>query len=273
MALEQRNLSSMLETAIVAARLAGQRAMEEINYIKVSIKNATELVTQADGRCQKIIIDRIKENYPDHGFIAEEGEQNKMFKQAPRGAESIWWIIDPIDGTNNFAHRMPLFGISIAALYENKPIVGVIFEPATDSMFTAVAGGEAQLNGRRITAGEEEMNEFSSVGLDSHFQCDNGVPGWACEIIRRTRFRNLGTTALQLVYVAQGSMVATIVNTPKLWDIAAGAVIGEAAGAVLSDWQGQAIFPVDLDNYQGGTFQTVLASQKVHPQIIELLNS
>ncbi len=70
MQLEQRDLSRLLETAIVAAHLAGQRAMEEINYIKTSVKNGNELVTQADARCQKIIIDRIKENYPDHGFIA-----------------------------------------------------------------------------------------------------------------------------------------------------------------------------------------------------------
>jgi len=71
MVLEQQDLSRILETAIVAARLAGQRAMEEINFIKASIKNPGELVTQADARCQQIIIDRIKENYPDHGFIAE----------------------------------------------------------------------------------------------------------------------------------------------------------------------------------------------------------
>ena len=169
MPLEQRDLSRMLETAIVAARLAGQRAMEEINFIKASIKNSTELVTQADARCQEIIIDRIKENYPDHGFIAEEGHQGKIFKQSPRGDRQFWWAIDPIDGTHNFAHRLLLFTVSIAVLYEGEPIVGVIFEPATDSMYTAVKGGEAQLNNRRITAGEAAMDSFSSVGLDSHY--------------------------------------------------------------------------------------------------------
>jgi len=259
----------MLETAIVAGRLAGQRAMEEINFIKASVKNATELVTQADARCQQIIIDRIKEIYPDHGFIAEEGEQGKMFKQPPRAAVPIWWLIDPIDGTNNFAHQMLLFTISIAAVYKGEPIVGVIFDPATDSMFTAVKGGEAQLNSRRITAGKKAMNEFSSVGLDSHF--DNGVPGWACEIIQRTRFRNLGTTSLQIAYVAKGSLIATIVNTPKLWDIAPGTVIAESAGAVVSNWQGEKIFPVDLDNYEGAEFQTIVANKKVHTQTVELL--
>lgn len=273
MVLEQQDLSRILETAIVAARLAGQRAMEEINFIKASIKNPGELVTQADARCQQIIIDRIKENYPDHGFIAEEGEHNKMFKQPPRGTEPIWWVIDPIDGTNNFAHQVPLFAISIAALSEGVPVVGVIFEPATDSMFTAVKGGEAQLNSRRILAGEEEMNEFSSVGLDSHFECSEGVPGWACEIIQQTRFRNLGTTAVQIAYVAKGSLVATIINTPKLWDIAAGAIIAEAAGAVVTSWQGQQIFPIDLDSYEGQEFQTVVANKKVHGHILELLRS
>jgi myo-inositol-1(or 4)-monophosphatase len=235
----------MLETAIVAARLAGQRAMEEINYIKVSVKNGRELVTQADSRCQQIIVERIKETYPDHGFIAEEGGEGKIFKQLPRGDEPIWWAIDPIDGTNNFAHRMPFFAISVA--------------------------GEAQLNGRRIAASEEAMDKFSSVGLDSHF--DDGVPAWACEIMRRTRFRNLGTTALHLTYVAQGSLVATIVSHPKLWDVAAGALIAETAGAIVSDRQGGKIFPVDLDTYEGQELEVMSANKKVHTELLQLLKS
>jgi myo-inositol-1(or 4)-monophosphatase len=270
MVLEQRDLSGMLETAIVAARLGGQRAMEELSFIKVSIKNNSELVTQADAQCQQIIINRIKETYPDHGFIAEEGDEGKIFKQPPQGAELFWWVIDPIDGTNNYARQMLLFTVSIAVMHKGEPIVGVIFDPATDSMFTAVKDGEAQLNGRRITAGEETMNAFSSVGLDSYF--DDGVPGWACEIMQRTRFRNLGTTALQLAYVAKGSLIATIVNRPKLWDIAAGALIAEAAGAIVSDWQGGKIFPVDLDSYQGQELQTIAANKKVHKEILEIIN-
>lgn len=269
MVLEQKDLSRILETAIVAARLAGQRAMEEIDYTKTSLKSASELVTQTDARCQKIIIDRIKENYPDHGFIGEEGDGGKLFKQPPRGEDLLWWVIDPIDGTNNFSHRMLLFAVSIGIMYEGEPIVGVIFEPATDSMFTAVVGGEAQLNGRRITASDVAMDKFTSVGLDSHF--DEGVPAWTCELIQKTRFRNLGTTALQLAYVAKGSMIATIANTPKLWDFAAGLVIAEAAGAVTTDWQGQRILPIDLDQYSGQPFSILTASEKVHPQIVEIL--
>ena len=271
MVLEQQSLNQMLETAIVAARLAGRHAMEEIAHLKVSVKNNTELVTSADIQCQKIIVDQIKDTYPDHGFIAEEGEQGKIFKQLPRGSESIWWAIDPIDGTHNFAHQMLLFTISIAAIYQGQPVVGVIFEPATDSMFTAVKGGQAQLNGRTIVAGEETIHEFSSVGLDSHFE--NGVPGWACQILRKTRFRNLGTTALQIAYVAKGSLTGTIIACPRLWDIAAGQIIIEAAGAIMTDWQGGKVFPLDLANYEGQEFQVIAANKKVHLELIRLLKS
>jgi myo-inositol-1(or 4)-monophosphatase len=271
MVLEQRDLSRLLETAIVAARLAGQRAMEELNFIKASIKSDREMVTQADARCQQIIIDRIKETYPDHGFIAEEGSEDNIFKQPPRGAEPLWWVIDPIDGTNNFAHRMLLFSISIAVMYQGEPIVGVIFDPPTDSMFTAVKGGEAQLNSRRITASQEKISEFSSIGLGSHF--DDGVPGWACEIMQRTRFRNLGTAALQLAYVAKGSLIATIASRAKLWDIAAGALIAETAGAAVSNLQGGKIFPVDLDDYQGRELQVITANKKVHKELLKLIKA
>ncbi len=271
MALEQLDLRQMLETTIVAARLAGQRAMEELSFLKVSVKNDNELVTQADARCQQIIVDRIKETYPDHGFIAEEGSEGKMFKQPPRSAEPVWWVIDPIDGTNNFAHKILVFSVSIAACYKDEPIVGVIFEPATDSMFTAIKGNEAQLNSRRITAGEDTMNKFSSIGLDSSFEKE--LPGWLQEIMCRTRFRNLGSTALHIAYVAKGSLIGTIGSSQKLWDIAAGAVIAEAAGAVVTDWQGKKIFPVDLDSYEGQQFQTITANKKTHTQILETLKS
>jgi len=269
--LEQTNLSQMRETAIVAARLAGQRAMEELELIKVSVKNNTELVTQADIRCQQIIIDSIKETFPDHGFIAEEGEKGRIFKQSPRGTDQLWWVIDPIDGTNNFAHGILLFTVSIALCHEGKPIVGAIFEPATDSMFTAVKDGEAQLNNRRIIASREKINEFASVGMDSSF--DNGVPPWASEIMRRTKFRNLGSTALQFAYVAKGGLLATITSRPKLWDIAAGQLIVEAAGAIVTDWQGKNIFPVNMDNYQGQELPAIAANSKIHPELLKLLKS
>jgi myo-inositol-1(or 4)-monophosphatase len=271
MSLEQKDLSQMLETAIVAARLAGQHAMEGMSYVKAVKKNESELVTQADAECQRIIISRIRETYPDHGFIAEEGEKGRMFKRSPQGEPAIWWVIDPIDGTNNFAHGMPIFTVSVAALFEGEPIVGVIFQPATDSMFTAVKGGEAQLDGRRIFAGQDLIGPYTSVGLDSHFEDD--LPPWACEIIRSSRFRNFGTTALHMAYVARGGLVAAVVCTPKLWDIAAGYVIAEAADAITTDWKGKRLFPIDLDGYEGQPFRVLTANRKAHPKLIEWINA
>ena len=267
--LEQEQLSVMLETAIVGARLAGQCAMEQLTYAKQSIKNGTELVTDTDPRCQRIIIERIKETFPDHGFLAEEGEAGRIFKQPPRGSEPVWWVIDPIDGTNNFAHQILLFTVSIAAMLEGEPVVGVIFEPATDSMFCAVKGGDAQLNGRRITASEEDLGMFTSVGIDSHMQ--DGVVDKVREIMIRTKFRNLGTTALQFAYVAKGGFAASLAPCPKLWDIAAAAVICESAGAIVSKWNGEKIFPVDMEKYDGRPLEAIAANKKVYPQILELI--
>ena len=266
MDLEQQDLSQILETAVVAARLAGQRAMEEIHYTKASVKNDTELVTETDRRCQQIIVDRIKETFPDHGFIGEEGESGRLFKRSPRGEPAIWWVIDPIDGTNNYAHGIPVFAVSIAAMLEGRPIVGVIFDPGTDAMYTAVAGGEAQLNGRRIQSSSDNIGPLTSIGLDSHF--GPTIPGWVQSIMGQCRFRNFGTTAMQMAYVANGGLVGTVVCTPKLWDIAAGVVIAEAAGAMTTDWKGQPLFPMDLDNYEGQSFGVLSANQTAHPKLL-----
>ena len=271
MALEQKDLRSILETATVAARVAGQKAAEEMNFLKVSVKNNIELVTQADGKCQKIIIDHVKENFPDHGFIAEEGENGKMFKLSPRSDEPIWWIIDPIDGTNNFAHKLPLYVVSIAVMYQGEPIVAVVFDPSTDSMFTAVKGDPAKLNDRTIEIGDESIDKFASIGMDSHFQ--GNIPQWVQKIILQTRFRNLGTTALHLALVGSGAFIASMAAEPKLWDIAAGALIAQSAGAIITDFKGRKIFPMDIEAYNSGKIEILAANKKVHQKLVDLINS
>jgi myo-inositol-1(or 4)-monophosphatase len=239
MCLEQQALSQILETAVVAARLAGQRAMEEINYVKATLKNGTELVTDTDRRCQQLIVDRIKETFPDHGFIGEEG--------------------------------IPIFTVSISVLHQGRPIVGVVFDPGTESMYTAVHGGDTHLNGRRIEAGEDDIAPTTSVGLDSHF--GEPLPAWVARIVRESRFRNFGTTALQLAYVASGGLVGTVVCTPKLWDVAAGVLIAEAAGAVATNWKGEPLFPVDLDAYQGQAMNVLAANRKAHSKLVDWIGA
>ena len=269
MTFEQRHLSRMLEVAVVSARLGGQRAMELVNYCKVTVKNNSELVTDADKQCQHIIIDRIKENYPDHGFIGEEGPDGKLLKQPPRSNEPVWWVIDPIDGTTNYAHRILCFNVSIAVMYEGKPIAGVVFDPTTDSMFTAVKGGDAQFNTTRIKTGEESINEFACFGVDSHVK--NNYPRGITETMKRTRFRNIGSMALHLAYVAKGSMIGTSGLEAKLWDIAAGAFIIEQAGGIVTNCEGENIWPVDVEKYNGEKFSIIAANKKAHAEIMKLM--
>ena len=270
MALEHSYISRMLEVARVAARLAGQRAMEEIKYVKASVKNEGEMVTQADSICQELIINRIKETYPDHGFIAEEGPEGKMLYQTPRGSERIWWIIDPIDGTNNYAHGLLCFVVSIGVMYEGKPVVGVIFDPATDSMYATAKDVDAQLNNSRIETSDEVMSNLTSVAIDSHFSPEQA--GAINEIIKRTRFRNLGAAALDLAYVARGALIGTVLTVPKLWDLAAGAILVENAGGIVTDIQGNQIFPVDLDNYGGQPYVVLAGNKKTHAELLKLFN-
>ena len=272
MPLTTTDLNRILEVAVVAARLAGQRAMEMIATVHPDIKNGNEMVTQADRICQDLIIARIKENYPDHGFIGEEGDTGQIFKQPPRSSQPFWWIIDPIDGTNNYAHKMLSFTVSIGVMYEGRPVVGVIFEPATETMFPAYADGPATCNGSRMSTTEENISEFSSIAVDSNFT--NGIiPQPVINLMTRTRFRNLGTTALHLAYVAKGSLIGMIVTSPKLWDIAAGALIVERAGGLLTDWQGNSVFPIDTANYTGKKFDIISANKTTHKEIVESLKN
>jgi myo-inositol-1(or 4)-monophosphatase len=271
MILERKDLNKILGAATAAARLAGRQMLQDMNSAKVSVKNGNELVTQTDPLCQRIIIDHVRKHFPDHGFVAEEGPDGKLFKQPPSGSDEFWWIIDPIDGTNNFAHRIPSFSVSIGVIHEGRPVVGVIFDPNTDSMFTAVADGDALCNGTKMAVNEDAIDEFASIAIDSNLQ-GQLHPGIA-EVMLRTRFRNMGSTALHLSYVAKGGLVAAIVVCPKLWDIAAGALIVERAGGLFADWQGRDIFPLDIDAYSGGPFKVIAANRKVHQEMVELLKA
>ena len=257
----------MLDTAVEAAHLAGRRMLSDLNTSKVSIKNKNELVTETDSACQKIIIEHIKKTFPRHGFIGEEGPRGGLLKES--GPEPFYWVIDPIDGTNNFVHKIPSFAVSIGLMHEAVPVAGVIFEPNTNTIFTATAGGDACCNGVKMDCGKDPINEFASIAIDSNLK--GGLHPGIIEMMLRTRFRNIGSTALHLCYVAKGSLVGTVLVGPKLWDFAAGILIAQRAGAIVTDWQGKPILPVDCENYEGESFKILAANPMVHGEMIEFL--
>jgi len=271
MPLEHTEISRMLEVAVVAARLAGQRAMEEIKYVKTSIKKNRQIVTNADRICQNLIVNRIKETYPDHGFIAEEGPDDQMLKQPPRSSESVWWVIDPIDGSSNYAHGLLFFTVAVAALYQGHPVAAVIFEPATESMYTAAKDTDAQLNASRITVSGEDINEFAAFGIDTHFKPEHAA-GFN-EIMRRTKFRALGSGSLHFAYVARGALLGAIAIDAKLWDIAAGALLIANSGGIMTDLAGNKVFPADPENYTGREYNILAADKKTHPAFLEILKA
>lgn len=270
MGLSNTQLSKILETASEAARLAGQRAMEELSYLRTSIKNQSELVTQADPICQKLIIDRIKSVFPDDGFIAEEGTDGKMLFCPPRPESAVWWVIDPIDGTNNYANGLLCFCVSIAAFYDGMPVAAAIYEPSADCMFTAAQNMDCLLNQSKIRVNQQEISKFASFGIDS--QIDPSTNTAATEMMRQTRFRCLGSTAMHLAYVAKGSLVGAVSTSAKLWDIAAGALLIERAGGIITYLDGKPLFPIDLKQYTSGSFQTLASNAKLHSTLLSLFS-
>jgi myo-inositol-1(or 4)-monophosphatase len=271
MEFEQGYIGRILEVATVSARLAGQRAMEELANVKTSIKNVTDVVTQADSICQTIIMDHVKEAFPDHGFIAEEGPEGRLLKLSPRGNCDIWWVIDPIDGTNNYAHKLLNFAVSVAVMHQGVPIVGVIFDPATESTWTAAKGEIPRLNAAAISASTAAISRFESFGIDNNFEAIGDIPRCVIDLMLRTRFRNMGTTALHLAYTASGGLIGMINDTPKLWDIAAGAYICECAGAKVTDMKGGAIWPMDLAAYDGHKCSILAAGPNAHADALAAL--
>jgi myo-inositol-1(or 4)-monophosphatase len=163
------------------------------------------------------------------------------------------------------------FAVSIAVIYQGRPIVGVIFEPATESMFTAAEDADAQLNASRITVSDEDINKFASFGIDSHFKPE--MTGAVNEVMRLTKFRNLGSAALQLAYVAKGALVGTLAIDARLWDIAAGTFLIERAGGIVTDLAGNAIFPVDLQAYTGQEYHILAANKKTHAKFLKIFKT
>jgi myo-inositol-1(or 4)-monophosphatase len=265
-----QNLEAMLATAIHAARSAGHHALDMIETAHTSIKNSSDLVTEADHECQRLIIEQIQSKFPAHGFVGEEGDQGRLFKRSPSDPDGIWWIVDPIDGTNNYAHGLPQFSVSIGAMQHGFPILGVIYDPCTDHMYAATTQGTPHDNGVPIAVSDEALSLHCSIGIDSHF--GDTIPAWVHKLMTHTRFRNLGTTALHLAYTAKGGFAGMVLFTPKLWDIAAGCLIAEKAGAIISDWQGKPLWPMDPAAYEGGAIPSIMCNPVVHKDMLAMIN-
>ncbi|MDS1142294.1 inositol monophosphatase family protein [Pusillimonas sp. SM2304] len=234
----------MLNTAIKAARRAGtiiNRASLDLERLQVARKGPKDYVTEVDHAAEEAIIDILRTAYPDHGFLGEESGTHLATDQGDGEQAGYQWIIDPLDGTTNFIHGLPIYAISIALAQHGQVTQAVVYDPSRNELFTASRGGGAFLNDRRIRVSGQLR--YHDALLGAH------VPGSASSPTTGGRFagmlsecaaaRRLGSTVLDLAYVAAGRLDGFCGVNLKPWDLAAGSLLILEAGGLVADFDGE----------------------------------
>ncbi len=223
----------MLNFAIETAREAGQILLEKFGRkINVSKKGNTNLVTEADLASEKYIIEKIKSYYPKHSILAEESGASDE-----RNGNAWKWIIDPLDGTTNFAHGYPCWCVTLAVEYKDEIVFGVTFDPTRDEIFAAEKGQGATLNGRKIQVSETE--KLGEALLVTGFPYDaterENFARHFTEFTHKARgIRRDGSAAIDMAYVACGRFDGFWEEGLNAWDVAAGVLLIEEAGGRVS---------------------------------------
>ncbi len=210
--------------------------------VATSLKSSRiDIVTEADKESEVYIVGELRRLFPDHHIVGEEGGG----QGAAAGGAAYHWFVDPIDGTVNFASKLPHFCISIAlATADREPLLGVVFDPTRNELFAATRGGGATLNGRaiRVTETGELIDAVITSGFpyDKHTNPDNNLKEWAAFLTRIRGERRLGSAALDLCYVGAGRLDGYWEKDLKPYDAMAGMLIAREAGGVVTDYAGGA---------------------------------
>ncbi len=255
------DLEDIRSLAVRLAREAGaiQRERYESEF-RIQTKSASiDLVTEVDHACEALVIQGIQSQRPHDAILAEEGGG----EDTP-GAE--WrWVVDPLDGTMNFAHGYPRFCVSIGVQQAGRPTVGVVYDPLLDECFVATRGEGAMLNERPIQVSQEgELSQAllaTGFAYDVHRSGDDNVDHFAYFVKRARGLRRDGSAALDLCYVAAGRLDGYWELKLHPWDVAAGYLIVEEAGGRISDFKGAPS--------QGDGRQTVASNGRLHDAMIE----
>ena len=228
----------MLNFAVETAREAGNLLLEKFGRIaSVTKKGDINLVTEADLASEELIVERIRSYYPKHSVLAEEG--GDVIKI---GGDSSWkWIIDPLDGTTNYAHGYPCFSVTIALEHEGEIVIGVTFDPTRNEMFAAEKGRGATLNGKpiRISSTEKLSEALVVTGFPYDFKQRENFARHLMEFMLSSRgVRRDGSAAIDLAYVACGRFDGFWEEGLNPWDVAAGKLLIEEAGGVITYYDG-----------------------------------
>ena len=250
-----------LEIAVKAARVAGELQRERLwSQFSVEFKGEVNLVTEVDRECERLIVAALRKVYPTHDILAEEGEYELLHSPCK-------WIIDPLDGTTNFAHGFPWFAVSIALEVEGEIRVGVIYQPMLDEMFTAVRGEGAFLNGRpiRVSARSPLINSLLATGFpyDRSRAGENNFGHFINFQMAARGVRRAGAAALDLAYVAAGRLDGFWESQLKPWDVAAGRLLVEEAGGEVTGYGGE---PFSIYGHR-----IVASNGLIHPEMVAML--
>lgn len=227
------NLNEVRQLVEEWARLVGEIQLGFFRSADLEIAtkyNDFDVVTRADKESEALIISKINETFPDHDILAEEsGEYSRR---------SSWrWVIDPLDGTANFSQGLPLFCVSIALEHDGEPVVGVVYAPYLNEMFSAVKGAGATLNGCPIHCSKKTSLNMAvvSTGLpvDKKENRDNNLPAISKVGVEVRGLRRLGSAAIDLSYTAAGFLDAYWELALHRWDISAGSLIASESGATV----------------------------------------
>ncbi len=222
------------------AREAGQLLLEKFGRAAVSKKGEIDLVTEADLASEALIIERIKSYHPKHSILAEESGNAVVIC----GANQWKWIIDPLDGTTNYAHGYPCFAVTLALEHDGELVVGVTFDPTRNELFAAEKGKGATLNNKpiRVSSTESLANALIVTGFPYSFKSKPDFARHLTNFLLNSRgVRRDGSAAIDLAYVACGRFDGMWEEGLNPWDIAAGVLMIEEAGGHVTDYNGASL--------------------------------
>ena len=269
-------LAKVLGVATEAAKKAGNIILENAGGAEVAEykANSRDLLTLIDPLCEKTIRTTVLDNFPDHDFLGEEdvppgkeASEAAIEDKLSRNGSDWLWIVDPIDGTTNFVHGMPLNMPSIAAAYKGTVVVGVIYDPHRDELFTATKAGGSFLNGKPIKVGDQSELGDAVVAMGSppgEESRNMSLIGVRALMPRVRTIRMIGSAAIMLAWSANGRLTAYWEYDLSSWDIAAGALIIQEAGGKVTDLSGT---PFTLK-----TRKIVASNGRIHDELLTVLN-
>jgi len=231
-------MADYLDAAIEIAREAGQVLLAHCG-VGFELKGAYDLVTAADRASEQLVIQRLRERYPQHGIVAEEGGRAEM-------QSALRWYVDPLDGTTNFAHGFPMWNVTLALARNDEVIAGVVYDPLNRELFAAERGAGARLNGAPIHVSKIEVlnDSLVSTGFPSRKRHQNVNIHFYYQLAMLTHgVRRGGSAAIDLAYTACGRLEAFWEFGLNPWDMAAGTLLVEEAGGKVSGMKGE---PLDL---------------------------